>query len=70
MLKKVVKMKEEDTSVLEMCRKCYSCKMVNDHTFERPEYFLENEVDEKIVRFIQCPDCSEEAINVLDMEFV
>ena len=68
MLRKVIK-REEESGILEMCRKCYAFRQENGWHFERPEYFLENEVEEKIVRFIQCPTCVEEAVSMHDMEF-
>ena len=68
MLKKVLKRKEE-VGIIEMCRKCYAFRQENGWHFERPEYFLENDIEEKIVRFIQCPACSEEALTMYDVEY-
>jgi len=72
MSKKVIQ-RETEAGVLEMCRKCYSFRQEDSWHFERAEYFLENDVEEKIVRFIQCPACVEEAegevLRMHDLEY-
>ena len=82
MLKKIIETKKEtqnskkysvkkEVSVLEMCRKCYAFKYENDWHFEKPEYLLEYDPNEKIsVRFGQCSACIEEALAMYDnMEY-
>ncbi len=83
MLKKIVKIKKEkvnntkddmtqrDSSVIEMCRKCYAFKYEDGWHFEKPSSLLENDLDKKItVSFSQCPPCIEEALAIYDMEYV
>jgi len=67
MLKKITK--NVETEAIEMCRKCYAFRQRESWHMERPEYFLENEVEEKIVRFILCPTCTEEALGVYNMGY-
>jgi hypothetical protein len=60
----------QNSEVLEMCRKCYAFKYDNSWHFERPEYLLEKDADEKIsVRFGLCSACVEEALALYDMEY-
>lgn len=63
MIKKILKKVQEEMGTLEMCRKCYSFRQEGGWHFERAEYFLENDVEEKLVKFIQCPACTEEALS-------
>ncbi len=69
MLKRLLNI-EDDAGVLEMCRKCYGFRQENGAEFEKAEYFLESEMDEKIVRFIECHACAEEAFTMFDLEYV
>lgn len=60
----------ESNEILEMCRKCYAFKYDNSWHFERPEYLLEKDADEKVsVRFGLCSACVEEALALYDMEY-
>jgi|GEM_PF-4798138 len=82
MLRKILKTKREsiqnskiihgrESGILEMCRKCYSFKYDNSWHFERPEYLLENDSEEKTsVKFSQCPACIEESLAMYDVEYV
>ncbi len=74
MLKTLLRRGQDESEALEMCRKCYAFRQSNSWHMERPEYFLENEVEEKIVRFILCPACTEEAEEIYrmgyDMEYI
>lgn len=74
MFKKILQTKEkskEESELLEMCRKCYAFKYDNGWHFDRPEYLLEKDADEKIsVRFSLCSACVEEALAFYDMEYV
>ncbi|MDP9249717.1 MAG: hypothetical protein M3M85_04395 [bacterium] len=59
-----------NSELLEMCRKCYAFKYDNSWHFERPEYLLEKDADEKIsVRFGICAACVEEALALYDMGY-
>lgn len=54
-----------------MCRKCYAFKYDNRWHFERPDYLLEKDADEKVsVRFGICSACVEEALAMYDVEYV
>lgn len=71
MLKKLLRTKNSESGALEMCRKCYSFRYDGGWHFERPEYLLAKDTDEKIsVKFSQCPACLEEALAMYDMEYV
>jgi hypothetical protein len=62
--------KAENNETLEMCRKCYAFKYDNSWHFERPEYLLLKDADEKVsVRFSICSACVEEALALYDMEY-
>ena len=75
MIKKLLKRKQESrdvaSSAIERCRKCYSFKYDNSWHFERPEYLLQKDIEEKVtVKFSQCPACIEETLAMYDMEYV
>jgi len=73
MIKRILQKVREEIGSIEMCRKCYAFRQENSWHFEKPEYFLENDVEERLVKFIECPSCAEEAfttsVAMYEMEY-
>ena len=67
---KTKKQPVENSDILVMCRKCYAFRYDGSWHFERPQYLLEKDADEKVsVRFSLCSACVEEALALYDMEY-